>query len=277
MIPDAIVVYRFIEAKFGIIFAGRIPLVLVLICGAAYAVYIRQSRIRLQNLLYLIPCAIIVLIIFTSVSNPNKHIHIPEYIVLSWLVYAALSRDYKGKGLLVLVFICTSMLGVADELEQGIHPGRSYGSSDMLVNTASALIGVFTILGLSQRKPTGGQWLNDLKMFSGLLGLTGFGLCGAVLMCINLFVVQAYAGAFWGIYPAWLVIWSVTFVINTPLFVYLYKNTLQRHSLFLEKDAISIEVPKMITAQLWIYSPLGILFYMHILLIYVSISGVIFK
>ncbi len=160
LIPDAIILYRFIATKFGIVFVGKIPLFLVLILGIAYVIYMRISNASLKNLAYMLPCAIIVIIIFMVESNPNKRIHIPEYVVLAWLVYAALSREYQGKGIFILIFVCTSMLGVVDELEQGIHPGRFYGLSDMMVNSASALIGVFTILGLTVRKTTGWEWIH---------------------------------------------------------------------------------------------------------------------
>ena len=64
-------------------------------------------------------------------ANPNKHIHIPEYILMTWLVFEALRRDYKGGGIFLLVFILSSLPGILDEVLQGLHPGRSYGWQDM--------------------------------------------------------------------------------------------------------------------------------------------------
>jgi hypothetical protein len=229
----------------------------------------------LKNLAYLIPSAIIVLIIFSSVSNPNKHIHIPEYVLLSWLLYAVISRDYQGKGILILVFICTSMLGVVDELEQGIHPGRFYGLSDMLVNSASAMIGVFTIMGLRKVKANNWNWINHLKDFKGFLWLILFGLIGVILMCTYLFSVQAQDGIFRGIYPEWLLAWNVLYLVVTPCFVFFFRRTSQIGHQNLEDN--SNVIPKNITVQLWIFPVLTILFYMQLLLVYVSISGVNFK
>jgi VanZ family protein len=163
LLPNAIYIYRAIEEEYGLGFAGKIPFVIVLVFGAAYIAYLHFAKLGWKKLLYLVPSAVIALTIFKLEGNPNKHIHIPEYVVLAWLVYAALSRDYRGRGMLILVFILTSLLGVVDELEQGIHPGRSYGWSDMLVNSASALIGVFTILGLTNFNKIGGGWVRNLK------------------------------------------------------------------------------------------------------------------
>jgi hypothetical protein len=277
LIPDAIILYRFIETRFGSVITGKIPLFLVLIIGIAYVVYLRISNTSLKNLAYIIPCAIIVISIFILESNPNKRIHIPEYVVLSWLVYAALSRKYQGKGIFILIFICTSMLGVVDELEQGIHPGRFYGLSDMMVNSASALIGVFTILGLTKRKAAGWEWIRFLKKFTGLLWLILFGLTVVVLMCVNLFMVQASGGIFRGVYPEWLLALNILYLVITPVFVFYYRNRIRKNNQIPIDNNDSIGLPEQATAQLWVYPVLVILFYMHLLLVYISISGVIFK
>ena len=150
--------------------------------------------------------------------NPNKHIHIPQYVVMTWLLLAALSRDYKGKGLLLLIFICASLLGVVDELEQGIHPARFYGWSDMLVNSSSAVIGVLTILGLKPPKEGDWSWKGYLKEHKALIGLGVFGLIGAGLMCYFLFRVQA-AEVFRGVYPIWLLVWNWAYLILAVILV----------------------------------------------------------
>lgn len=266
LIPNAIIVYRYIEGKFGLVFAGKIPFVIIILFGLAFIAYLRLSRIKWKNVLYLIPCAVIVTVILNLEDNPNKHIHIPEYVLLAWLLYAAMSRDYRGKGLFILIFLCASLLGVVDELEQGIHPGRSYGWSDMLVNSSSALIGVFSILGLTRRaKPSGWDWLRDLKAYSGQLIVIATGLTGVVLMCVNLFHVQSAGGVFHGVYPPWLLAWSFFYMISTPLFVYTHRSV------------IAALHPVMITTKMWTYPILAILYYMHFLMVFVAITGVMFK
>jgi hypothetical protein len=210
------------------------------------------------------------------VSNPNKHVHIPEYILMAWLLFAVLSKDYEGRGILLLVFVYASMLGVVDELEQGIHPARFYGLSDMLVNSASALIGVLTILGLRQIRGTDWAWARRLKDFGAFLWLSLFGLAGAVIICVTLFRVQA-SGLFWGVYPLWLWIWSVLFLILTPALIAVRQGTSRKHP----QRAVSQETPflspEVKTARLWVFPLLVILLYMHVLALYVSISGVKFN
>ncbi|MBS1257597.1 MAG: hypothetical protein MAG551_00641 [Candidatus Scalindua arabica] len=45
---------------------------------------------------------------------------------MSWILFEAISIDYKGRGVFLLVFICGASLCVVDELMQGILPGHFY-------------------------------------------------------------------------------------------------------------------------------------------------------
>jgi VanZ family protein len=269
LIPNAIYVYRFIEARFGLVFAGRIPLVVVTLLGIGYVVYLRRAKLGWKKALYLIPCALVALTIFRLEDNPNKNIHIPEYMLMAWLVYAALKKDYRGGGMLILVFILASMLGVVDELEQGIHPNRTYGWTDMLVNTSSAVMGVFTILGLTKYQTKGWEWIGYLKQFKIELGLILFSVIGAILMCVKLFEVQAAGGSMPGVYPVWLTIMNIM-VCLFILFVF-YRR---KKSTMVLDSSNSAEIQ---TAGLWIWPVLTILFYMHFLTTIVVAAGLSFK
>jgi hypothetical protein len=275
ILPDFYLIYSNIVTFFGQEAAGKVPVLMVAVLGIAYGTAILVSQKSPKNLLFLVPCGVIALLIMTLVSNPNKHIHIPEYVLMTWLLYAALAKDHKGSGLFILIFILASLLGVVDELEQGIHPSRFYGLSDMLVNCASALIGVFTIMGLKKAKAADWSWTARLKEFKGLLGLILFGLVGAVLMCITLFQVQARLD-FWSVYPIWLWIWNILLLSLTPVMMVHYIRNLRKYHQ-IKKDKKNIALPEDVkTAQLWVFPLLVILFYMHVLVVYVSISGVKF-
>jgi hypothetical protein len=210
------------------------------------------------------------------VPNPNKHIHIPEYVLMTWLLYGVLSKDYKGKGIFILIFICGSMLGIVDELEQGINPGRFYGSSDMMVNSASVMIGIFTIMGLKKVAATDWGWTSYLKEFKGLLWLILFGSIGAVFMTLYLFRVQAN-GIFWSVYPVWLWGWNILYLVMTPVMIWIYRGILRKYHQAPEDEKDIALRPRAVTAQLWIFPLLAILFYMHVLVVYVSVSGVNFR
>jgi hypothetical protein len=268
LLPEVILVYRAIEARFGQETAGKIPLVVVILAGLGYALALLLSHRSLGNIFFLLPCAMIAVMIIGLEPNPNKHIHIPEYILLAWLLYAVLSKDYRGAGLLVLVFVCAAMLGVVDELEQGIHPKRFYGWTDMLVNSSSALIGVFTIMGLRTIPVGDWAWTASLRRHRALIALGLFGLAGIILTCILLFRVQAMEKTY-GIYPAWLTIWNVLFLLSAPLVANFAASAHTRTP--------AGEAEAATTSRLWLVPILVILLYMHALAAYIAGSGIEFR
>jgi len=272
ILPNFRIIYEAILNTYGVEVVGKVPLVIVAAFGAAYVLATLRTSKSLKNLLFLLPAALIAYIIMRLEPNPNKHIHIPQYVVMTWLLLAALSRDYKGKGLLLLIFICASLLGVVDELEQGIHPARFYGWSDMLVNSSSAVIGVLTILGLKPQKEGDWSWTGHLKEHKVLFGVGAFGLAGAGLMCFFLFRVQA-AEMFRGVYPVWLLVWNLGYLILAVILVWI---SLRRQKTMLpsagNKTALESSSASR-TARLWVYPLLAILFYMHALLVFVSVTG----
>jgi hypothetical protein len=275
VLPEAIVVYRAIVNSFGKLAAGRAPLIMVLVLGIAYGAAIFLSHRSWRNLLYLVPAAIISFLIMRLEGNPNKHVHIPEYVLAAWLLFAALSKDYKGKGLFALIVIYGTLLGVVDELEQGIHPLRFYGLSDMLVNSASTLIGVFTIMGLTTLRAGGWKWTAHLKRFRPLIVTAVFGFVGMVLACIYLFRVQARP-QIPGAYPDWVLLCNLVFLLWAPVVTYYGGALAIRHPRRGAKRARTLPAA-VITARLWIVPLLVILFYMHALAAYVAASGVEFR
>jgi len=67
-----------------------------------------------------------------------KRIHVTEYLLLALLVRYIMARHLGGLPLLVFSCLATTILGIHDEFLQGIHPLRTYGLKDMLVNCLGA-------------------------------------------------------------------------------------------------------------------------------------------
>lgn len=274
-LPEARRVYNAIVEFSGDELAGKVPLVLVAIIGAVYIFAVWRSQNSLRNLLFLLPCGLISFLIMYLVENPNKHIHIPQYVLMAWLLFSVLSRDYESRDIYFLIFIYASVLGVVDELEQGLHPSRFYGWIDMAVNSSSGLVGVFTIMGLRHTKAMDWKWTGRLKEAAYLIWLNILGIIGVILMCVNLFQVQT-SGVFQGVYPIWLIIWSVLFLIISPIALVLYWRKLKKDYLIVEDPEESGLPEDLKITNLWIIPMLVILFYMHSLLVYLAISGVEF-
>ena len=274
LLPNAIVVYRMLVDYIGKDSTGNIPLISVILIGGAYALYGYRKNRNFKFLLYLIPAGIIALLIMRLEENPNKHIHIPEYVLMAWLLYAVLSKDYRGSGIFVLVFLCGSLLGVVDELEQGIYPRRFYGWSDMLVNSASILIGIFTLKGVTPSIERDWRWRSFLRSYQPELGVLIFGFLVAVFMGAQLFYVQMY-DVFWGAYPRWLLGCNILFLV--ALFVVIGWRWRQVWGKPPAAPEIATQRGVAITIRLWLYPLLTIIGFMHLLVLFVAFSGVSFR
>lgn len=67
-----------------------------------------------------------------------KRIHVVEYLSLSLLIRYAMSYRLQGRSLFYFSLLATVLLGIHDELLQGIHSSRTYGLRDMTVNAVAA-------------------------------------------------------------------------------------------------------------------------------------------
>ncbi len=76
---------------------------------------------------------------------PVKRIHVAEYLLLSLFLRYVLSHRLTGYHLSFFTFGSTVLLGIHDELLQGLHPARTYGLTDLCVNSLAAAAG--TIIG----------------------------------------------------------------------------------------------------------------------------------
>jgi VanZ family protein len=274
-LPYAIFVYRSIVNQFSSQIAGRVSLFIIIVLAAIYTIVCIIKKKTTRCLIVLAISGIVVTYVMNFETNANKHIHIPEYILMSWILYRALALDYHGSGILLLVFICAAMLGVVDEIMQGIHPQRTYGWTDMIVDAAAGLIGCLSLMGLKQ--PTKGDWAwyGDLKHFRGTLAVISFGALTAVSMCSFLFNVRETDSFFNG-YPGWLLAGNGLFVAAClALIVFHWRQRLNYNT---SGPATKLAVSgTYTTAMLWVICPMTILMAMHALVLWVAVAGINFK
>ena len=55
------------------------------------------------------------------------------------------------------------MLGIVDEILQGIHPQRTYGWKDMIIDTVSGFIGVLMLVGFKKTSRGDWTWIRQLQ------------------------------------------------------------------------------------------------------------------
>jgi hypothetical protein len=133
---------------------------------------------------------------------PAKRIHVVEYLFLSLVVRFAMAPRLQGQALLVCSACFTTLLGIHDEFLQGLHPARTYGLSDMLVNTLSGCGGslIWHACALFQR-PVSLERSNPAAAGDGLILLYLLWLLAGILALV--------VPAFWyrnAIIPLWTVL-----------------------------------------------------------------------
>jgi hypothetical protein len=79
---------------------------------------------------------------------PAKRIHVAEYMLLSLVVNWAMSHHLQGRSLLLSGACFASLLGVHDELLQGMVDSRTFGLRDIGVNALAAAGGALIWYGL---------------------------------------------------------------------------------------------------------------------------------
>ncbi len=267
-LPYVIIIYDLITLKWSPEFAGFVPRLILIMAGVAYIFYSIKADLPFKKMLFLIPCTIISCLIIYLEPNPNKHIHIPEYVLMTWLLFEAIRIDYKGAGIFLLVFFCSSSFGVLDEILQGIHPSRYYGWQDMLTKSSSSLIGILSLIGLRGNQGKSWNWINQLKRMRGSLSIALLGILSTAVSCSMLFDVKYYRG-FWPVYPDWLIAWNAIFVLIIPItLLALYRNTMQ--------DAGKPENQE-ITAILWVLLTLIIILTINVVIVSSRVAGVPFQ
>ena len=71
---------------------------------------------------------------------PEEAIHLPQYAVLSLLLYRACSRRYGDRAAFACAALLGAFLGIFDEVIQWAVPRRFFETKDIIINVASVLL-----------------------------------------------------------------------------------------------------------------------------------------
>ncbi len=183
-LPFTVVVWERLVAWLGSDGAAGVPwaiTVVIALCATVYALY-RPEPARW----WVITTAAVLAALLAQIPEyPAKRIHLPSYMLMAVLVYWALfglgERASMVRGMWVMV-ICT-LIGVADEVVQGLLPSRFFALSDALFNAGAALVGVLLLLGL--RTTTTVEDAESRKMTALKSALPGLLALGGVLAAVQ--------------------------------------------------------------------------------------------
>ncbi len=85
-------------------------------------------------------------------GNAEEAMHLPQYGVLSLLLYRAFSRRFGDRGAFACAALLGAFLGIFDEVIQWVVPRRNFGFRDIILNAlAVALIQAGLAAGLETR------------------------------------------------------------------------------------------------------------------------------
>ena len=144
-LPSAILIFNWLIDQLSLPVARWVPVAVMAALLVSYLVYVRKGGRGWQFRSFLLPVMLIVSGVVLLQSNPIKYIHIPEYALLFILVWLAFGNQRHSRSALLSAWFCVVLLGITDELHQGLHPERYYGWKDMVVNAAGGLVGLLWV------------------------------------------------------------------------------------------------------------------------------------
>lgn len=147
---------------------------------------------------------------------PVKRVHVAEYLLLSAVVRFAMSYSLQGIPLMVFSLFFTVVLGIHDEFLQGLHPARTYGLRDIVVNTMGSCGGALIWHGLN-------IFSRDIPV-SANNNITSTKVSLIYLAWITISIICFIWPQVFYIGTKGLPLWPATMLIGTAVFFSLYKT-----------------------------------------------------
>jgi hypothetical protein len=209
--------YRLVSDLLGARFLALAPLVLPPIFLMVIFVFARRSTRLVPLALTPTLAGIALCLIALAIPDPEiaiKRIHVAQYLLLSLAVRHTLASRFGGIELTLSATLLSCLYGVHDEMLQGLHPDRTFGLRDIMVNTLASCGGGLIWHGLSLfekgHAPTGSltgwSWMHRLMLF----GMS----VAVVLMAVPLVAYRNQPLPPWPFLPlaALLILWGLFFM-----------------------------------------------------------------
>lgn len=142
-------VWRWLDAGFGKPVAGLVPLALSL-CLAGLAISWCRRAGQLSWRWAIVSVGIFAIgLLATDPDFPAKRIHLPQYFVLTLILYWSCRRHMARSPAIWGAVATAAMLGGLEEVVQGAMPTRTFGLPDIGANALGAVSGGFFLLALA--------------------------------------------------------------------------------------------------------------------------------
>lgn len=145
LLPGAIAVWNMLASVLGGDAAGYVPGAIVALVAVHLVHRGRRRGLTASQWALLAAAGALAAALLTAAGLPSKRIHVPEYMLLAWLLDRALSAGGGVTGQVAWVATLGLALGAVDETLQGLIPSRFFAMKDVLVNGGAALAGALAV------------------------------------------------------------------------------------------------------------------------------------
>jgi len=119
---------------------GMILLLVILV-----VLFFKKVRIKKPSTYFLLLFTLMIYgYAIATIKYPEEKLHFVEYGILGFLIFRAFRLDYNALKSYLFAFILTSLFGWGDEGIQYLLPNRYYQIDDVILNSVSGALGLFT-------------------------------------------------------------------------------------------------------------------------------------
>jgi len=199
-------VWRALGEALGLGVRDALPWIAVAGMAAAAIALLSLRRWQMRVSLPWLAVSVIVCAAGLAIADPDfpaKRIHVPEYFLLTCVVWLSVPARSRTRVTPFLLLACAALYGVHDEFLQGLSPNRTYGLRDMCVNLCGAAGGTFALMSLAgpPASQTGGARAGALTAVAAALigaGLFAWAATGYRNDILPFWaLLPVLAGAFW--------------------------------------------------------------------------------
>ncbi len=133
-------ILNFLKGTLGGAFSPAVYVFLLFIALGTIYLFLKHGR-GWKSLILLVGILGVTASILPSIKYPEERIHFLEYAILGVLLYFALRKNIQGRGVFLFIPAFVFLIGLGDEIIQGILPNRVYQFTDVLLNFFGGVLG----------------------------------------------------------------------------------------------------------------------------------------
>lgn len=138
-------ILNFLKGHLGKSFSLSVYLLLLLVAIGLIFLFLKQKG-GWKAFSCLIGILVTSAYLLTKIEYPEERVHFLEYAALGVLLYFAMREWIKGRRVLFYIPAFVFLIGLGDELIQGILPNRVYDPRDILMNFVGGILGELILI-----------------------------------------------------------------------------------------------------------------------------------